>query len=292
MLKPYVGRFTTIPSGGFDVGSLLAALTSYLEAKVAGGKWLVRIDDADHSRRPRSLTDSILRTLDAYGFEWDGGILYQSTRLDYYDSVVERLFSQGLAYACTCSCKKLASYNTYPEFCRDALKSKQDASIRIRVPSLIYQFEDAVQGIFKQNISQSVGDFIIKHRDGLFSYQLAVVLDDAMQEISHVVRSADLLDSTPRQLYLQELLGLPAPKYLHIPILVNKAGKKLSKSQKTQALSQADTVYLLLTALTMLGQVTDSRLIKATPKDVLDYAVNCWDASLIPKQQEILSDLN
>lgn len=292
MLKPYIGRFAPTPSGGLHMGSLLAALASYLEAKAAKGQWLVRIEDIDPPREIAGAADNILHTLESYGFEWDGAVLYQSTRLDYYESVVDSLFNQGLAYACTCSRKQLEAYTVYPEFCRDALKLRQDASIRIRVPSLIYQFEDAVQGLFKQNIGQSVGDFIIKRRDGLFAYQLAVVLDDAMQGISHVVRGADLLDSTPRQLYLQELLGLSKPFYLHIPILVDQDGHKLSKSYCSPELSLTQTTCLLLNALTMLGQTTEYSLVKASPKEVLAYAINYWDASLIPKQQQIVSGLS
>lgn len=292
MSKPYIGRFAPTPSGSLHMGSLLAALASFLEAKAAAGKWLVRIEDIDPPREIPGAASHILRTLEAYGFEWDGEVLYQSTRLDYYESVVERLFNQGLAYACTCSRKQLEAYEVYPAFCRDALRAKQDAAIRIRVPALIYQFEDGVQGLFKQDIGQSVGDFIIKRRDGFFAYQLAVVLDDAMQGVSHVVRGADLLDSTPRQLYLQELLGVSPPHYVHIPILVNKAGHKLSKSQLSPELSVADTTGLLLQALTLLGQPTDGALIKATPKDVLDYAVAYWDVGLIPRQQQIVVDIS
>ncbi len=287
MPKPYIGRFAPTPSGGLHLGSLVAALASYLDAKAVNGKWLIRIEDIDPPREVLGATDNILRTLEAYGFEWDGEILYQSSRLADYEWVIDKLFSNGLAYACTCSRKQLENYSIYPNFCRDALKPRLDAAIRIRVPELIYQFTDRVQGKFSQHLGQEVGDFIIKRRDGFFAYQLAVVLDDAEQGITDIVRGADLLDSTPRQLYLQELLGFSIPKYLHVPILLDKNGHKLSKTQCSPILSMTEASKLLLTALEILGQPVETNLYQETPQHILNYAISNWCVDLIPKKQEI-----
>ncbi|UYZ84076.1 tRNA glutamyl-Q(34) synthetase GluQRS [Entomomonas sp. E2T0] len=285
MPKPYIGRFAPTPSGGLHLGSLVAALASYLDAKAANGKWLIRIEDIDPPREVVGATENILRTLEAYGFEWDGEILYQSSRLADYELVIDKLFNNGLAYACTCSRKQLENYSIYPNFCRDALKPRLDAAIRIRVPELIYQFIDRVQGNFSQHLGQEVGDFIIKRRDGFFAYQLAVVLDDSEQGITDIVRGADLLDSTPRQLYLQELLGFSMPKYLHVPILLDVNGHKLSKTQCSPILPIVEASKLLITALEVLGQPVETNLYKETPQQILNYAITNWCVDLIPKNQ-------
>ncbi|MFD1259538.1 tRNA glutamyl-Q(34) synthetase GluQRS [Entomomonas asaccharolytica] len=287
MPKPYIGRFAPTPSGGLHLGSLVAALASYLDAKAANGQWLIRIEDIDPPREVAGATDNILRTLEAYGFEWDGEILYQSNRLATYQSVIDRLLSNGLAYACTCSRKQLEDYSIYPNFCRDALKPCIDAAIRIRVPELIYQFNDRVQGKFSQHLGREVGDFIVKRRDGFFAYQLAVVLDDAEQGITDIVRGADLLDSTPRQLYLQELLGFSKPNYLHVPILLDENGHKLSKTQCSPILPIKQASQLLITALEILGQPIETNFYQETPKNILNYAVSNWCVDFIPKQQKI-----
>lgn len=291
MPKPYIGRFAPTPSGGLHLGSLVAALASYLDARAAKGKWLIRIEDIDPPREVAGAADNILRTLEAYGFEWDGEVLYQSSRLAAYQATIDRLFSNGLAYACDCSRKQLENYSVYPNFCRDALKPAIDAAIRVRVPDLNYHFTDRVQGYFAQQLAQQVGDFIIKRRDGLFAYQLAVVLDDAEQGITDIVRGADLLDSTPRQLYLQELLGYTQPNYLHVPILLGLDGHKLSKTQCSPILPVPQASALLLTALKILGQPVETSLTTATPSQILSYAITNWSVALIPKQQTITTTI-
>ena len=216
----YIGRFAPTPSGHLHFGSLVAALASYLDARSVGGRWLMRMEDLDPPREEPGAQAAILKALESYGFEWDGEMVRQSDRHDAYAEVVNRLFNHGLAYACTCSRKTLAPYHgIYPGLCRNAGHDTKDAAIRLRVPELEYHLIDRVQGEYRQHLGRDVGDFVIRRRDGLYAYQLAVVLDDAWQGITDIVRGADLLDSTPRQLYLQELLGLPQPRYLHICLL-------------------------------------------------------------------------
>ena len=242
------------------------------------------MEDLDPPREMPGAQAAIIEALHRYGFEWDGEWIRQSDRHDAYAQVVERLFSQGLAYACTCSRKQLEGYNgVYPGFCRNAGHSMENAAIRVRVPELEYAFTDRVQGEYRQHLGRDVGDFIIRRRDGLYAYQLAVVLDDAAQGVTDIVRGADLLDSTPRQLYLQELLGLSQPRYLHVPLIVQPDGHKLGKSYRSPALTPEQATPLLLRALRTLGQPTDDRLEHASPRQVLDCAIAHWDAALIPR---------
>ena len=280
----YIGRFAPTPSGHLHFGSLVAALASYLDARSVGGRWLLRMEDLDPPREMPGAQGAILDALQRYGFEWDGELVRQSERHDAYAQVVDRLFSMGLAYACTCSRKQLEGYHgIYPGLCRNAGHSMENAAIRVRVPELMYSFEDRVQGLFGQHLGRDVGDFVIRRRDGLYAYQLAVVLDDAWQGVTDIVRGADLLDSTPRQLYLQELLGLPQPRYLHVPLIVQPDGHKLGKSYRSPPLTASQATPLLLRALRTLGQATDDRLCHASPREVLDWAVTHWNASLIPR---------
>jgi len=280
----YIGRFAPTPSGHLHFGSLVAALASYLDARSVGGRWLLRMENLDPPREMPGAQAAILDALERYGFEWDGELVRQSERHGAYAQVLDRLFSQGLAYACTCSRKQLEGYNgVYPGLCRNAGHSMENAAIRLRVPELVYGFEDRVQGSFGQHLGREVGDFVIRRRDGLYAYQLAVVLDDAWQGVTDIVRGADLLDSTPRQLYLQELLGLSQPRYLHVPLIVQPDGHKLGKSYRSPPLTASQATPLLLRALRTLGQATDDRLCHASPREVLDWAVTHWNASLIPR---------
>ena len=250
----YIGRFAPTPSGHLHFGSLVAALASYLDARSVGGRWLMRMEDLDPPREEPGAQAAILKALESYGFEWDGDLVRQSERHDAYAEVLNRLFNHGLAYACTCSRKQLEPYHgIYPGLCRNAGHGADDAAIRLRVPELEYHFLDRVQGEYRQHLGREVGDFVIRRRDGLYAYQLAVVLDDAWQGITDIVRGADLLDSTPRQLYLQELLGLPQPRYLHIPLITQPDGHKLGKSYRSPPLTEDQATPLLLRALRALG---------------------------------------
>ena len=280
----YIGRFAPTPSGHLHFGSLVAALASYLDARSVGGRWLMRMEDLDPPREEPGAQAAILKALESYGFEWDGEMVRQSDRHEAYAEVLNRLFSQGLAYACTCSRKQLEPYHgIYPGLCRNAGHGTEDAAIRIRVPELDYHFIDRVQGEFHQHLGRDVGDFVIRRRDGLYAYQLAVVLDDAWQGITDIVRGADLLDSTPRQLYLQELLGLRQPRYLHIPLITQPDGNKLGKSYRSPPLSEDQATLWLLRALRALGHKPGAELAYATPREVLDWGITHWDALLIPR---------
>ncbi|AZD24532.1 Glutamyl-Q tRNA(Asp) synthetase [Pseudomonas chlororaphis subsp. aurantiaca] len=280
----YIGRFAPTPSGHLHFGSLVAALASYLDARAVGGRWLLRMEDLDPPREEPGAQAAILKALESYGFEWDGEMVRQSERHAAYAEVLDRLFNQGLAYACTCSRKQLEPYHgIYPGLCRNAGHGQEDAAIRLRVPELEYRFTDRVQGEFRQHLGRDVGDFVIRRRDGLYAYQLAVVLDDAWQGVTDIVRGADLLDSTPRQLYLQELLGLPQPRYLHVPLITQPDGHKLGKSYRSPPLAADQATPLLLRALRALGQNTDSEMVHANPREVLSWGIEHWDALLIPR---------
>jgi glutamyl-Q tRNA(Asp) synthetase len=282
--SPYIGRFAPTPSGHLHFGSLVAALASYLDARSVGGRWLMRMEDLDPPREEPGAQAAILKALESYGFEWDGEVVRQSDRHDAYAEVLNRLFNHGLAYACTCSRKTLAPYHgIYPGLCRNAGHDTKDAAIRLRVPELEYHFIDRVQGEYRQHLGREVGDFVIRRRDGLYAYQLAVVLDDAWQGITDIVRGADLLDSTPRQLYLQELLGLPQPRYLHIPLITQPDGHKLGKSYRSPPLTEDQATPLLLRALRALGHNPGAELAYATPREVLNWGIAHWDAMLIPR---------
>lgn len=284
----YVGRFAPTPSGFLHFGSLVAALASYLDARAVGGRWLLRMEDIDPPREAPGAQAAILRTLESYGLEWDDEVVYQSQRHDAYAETIQRLFQQGLAYACTCSRKQLEPYHgIYPGLCRNLGHDQHDAAIRVRVPELAYHFIDRVQGRFEQHLGRESGDFIIRRRDGLYAYQLAVVLDDAWQGVTDIVRGADLLDSTPRQLYLQELLGLRQPRYLHVPLIVQPDGHKLGKSYRSAPLPADQATPLLLRALRALGQPTDPAQAYATPQEVLTHACRHWNVDAIPKSMTL-----
>ncbi|MGV8843265.1 MAG: tRNA glutamyl-Q(34) synthetase GluQRS [Pseudomonas sp.] len=284
----YIGRFAPTPSGYLHFGSLVAALASYLDARAVGGRWLLRMEDLDPPREVAGAQTAILNTLESYGFEWDGCLVRQSQRHAEYQALVERLLQQGLAYACTCSRKQLEGYHgIYPGTCRDAGHGPQNAAIRLRVPELSYRFIDRVQGEHRQHLGREVGDFVIRRRDGLYAYQLAVVLDDAWQGVTDVVRGADLLDSTPRQLYLQELLGLAQPRYLHVPLIVQPDGHKLGKSYRSAPLPTDQAAPLLVRALRALGQALPSELEQARPPELLAWAVSHWEVGGIPHSRTL-----
>ena len=275
----YIGRFAPTPSGYLHFGSLVAALASYLDARAAGGRWLLRMEDLDPPREMPGAQTAIVESLERYG-----EMQRQSDRHAAYSEVIGQLLRAGLAYPCQCSRKQLEPWpGAYPGFCRNANQPLENAAIRLRVPSLEYRFSDRVQGEFGQHLERDVGDFVIRRRDGLFAYQLAVVLDDAWQGVTDVVRGADLLDSTPRQLYLQELLGLPQPRYLHVPLIIQPDGHKLGKSYRSPPLHPDEAVPLLLRALRALGQPTAPELNDAQPGELLAWAIPHWSAEHIPR---------
>lgn len=289
----YRGRFAPSPTGPLHFGSLVAALGSYLEARRRGGEWLLRIEDVDEPRCRPDAADGIRHTLAACGFAWDGEILVQSRRKDRYQEVLDRLRAGGHAYPCGCSRRELADSalasdgaHVYPGTCRDGLApGKAARAWRLRVPDEILCFDDAVQGRQCQDLARQVGDFILRRADGYFAYQLAVVVDDADQGISDVVRGADLIDSTARQILLQRLLGLPTPAYVHLPVAVNAAGEKLSKQTRAAPIDAADPVPALVAALEFLGQAPPREL--ASVGEFWGWALRHWDLARVPRRRSL-----
>ncbi len=255
------GRFAPSPTGPLHFGSLVAALGSYLEARARGGRWLMRMEDVDQPRCKQEHADSILSTLEAFGFEWDGVVLTQSTRGERYRAVFEQLKTAGALYPCGCTRSELAGAPAgidgapvYPGTCRAGLVAGRDARAwRLQLTGEV-AFDDLLQGPQNQNLPRDVGDCILLRADGLFAYQLAVVVDDADQGIDHVVRGADLIHSTPRQIYLQGLLGLRTPTYAHLPVAVDTAGEKLSKQTRAAPVDARNPGPALFAALAFLGQ--------------------------------------
>ena len=262
MSPAYRGRFAPSPTGPLHFGSLIAAVASYLDAKSCGGEWLVRIEDLDPPRVARGAADDILRTLEACGMQWDGAIVCQSTRFDAYHSALHRLRQRGVVYPCACSRREIADSAlagiegpVYPGTCRSGVAAGKTAhALRVDTRGVSITFDDAVQGPVRQNLETEAGDFVLYRADQVFAYQLAVVIDDAGQGITDIVRGADLLHSTPRQIYLQQLLGFPTPRYAHVAVAVNAQGEKLSKQTHAAAIDAAAPLPALFAALRFLGQ--------------------------------------
>jgi glutamyl-Q tRNA(Asp) synthetase len=288
----YIGRFAPSPSGPLHFGSLIAALASYLDAKAHGGRWLTRIEDVDETRCKSEHADDILRTLAAFGLNWDGEVMVQSRRKPAYEQALARLSEAHLTYACTCSRKEIADSAMgiegpiYPGTCRTLAMPIENNAIRVLTSNEPIHFTDRVQGKAIQRIESDIGDFVIKRRDGLFAYQLAVVVDDAAQGITHVVRGADLLDSTARQIYLQQLLGFIKPQYLHVPIVTNDVGQKLSKQTLAPGISPADAVTVIEAALRFLGQINPGSNLSVP--ELLAAAARNWQVSTIPRVRAAL----
>jgi glutamyl-Q tRNA(Asp) synthetase len=274
---------------------LVAALASWLDARAAGGGWLVRMEDLDRPRCEPGAADTILRQLEAYGLTWDDAVLYQSQRDDAYAAALDALRSQGAVFPCTCSRSQFAQAPRnaegeiiYPGNCRLHSRSgKTPHSWRVLVQDVSTHFLDLVHGELQQNVAREVGDFIVKRVDGLFAYQLAVVVDDAFQGITHVVRGADLLWNTPRQIYLQSLLGLPTPAYAHVPLMTNAAGQKLSKQTLAPALSLTDQSEALARALSALGHPPPADLHGARPAELLVWASAHWHIEDVPRESVV-----
>ncbi|ASR44546.1 tRNA glutamyl-Q(34) synthetase GluQRS [Xanthomonas citri pv. mangiferaeindicae] len=249
------GRFAPSPTGPLHAGSLVAALGSWLMARRSGGQWRVRIEDVDRPREVAGAADAQLAMLRACGLEWDGEIVRQSTRDALYQSALDRLLADGHAFVCHCSRSALAAAGGIHRGRCVASRPRPDPAIRLRVPpGTRIAFDDGLRGRIEQDLWAEVGDFVLRRADGLWAYQLAVVVDDADQGITEVVRGADLLDSTPRQILLQQRLGLPTPRHVHLPLLRDAAGRKLSKSLGAQAPDPADPLPALRAAWQALGQ--------------------------------------
>jgi glutamyl-Q tRNA(Asp) synthetase len=299
ILLTTIGRFAPSPTGPLHLGSLVTALGSYLLAKQGGGQWLLRIEDLDTPRVIPGVADDMLRTLETLGFQWDGEVLWQSRRSQVYAAALDRLLQSGVAYPCGCSRAEIARIATaphpgeegpvYPGLCRNGLPSGKSArSIRVRVADEPICFQDGLMGPVCQDLSTSGGDFVVKRADGLFAYHLAVVVDDAESGVNQIVRGADLLSSTPRQIHLQQLLGFPEPAYFHFPLVTDPDGTKLSKRDNAVSLASSCNLereghLLLFDSLRFLGQNPPVSLLHASCSEILFWAVEHFSLAGVPR---------
>ena len=268
-------------------GSLVSAVGSYLEAKSAGGAWLLRIEDIDPPREVAGSARRIIDDLNTLGMVPDGQVLYQSSRHAAYQEVIERLLARGLAYPCGCTRKDLPPSGIYSGTCRDGIaKGKRPRSIRFRVDGGQVDFDDRLQGRISDSTAGDGGDFVIRRADGFFAYQLAVVVDDHFQGVTQVVRGADLLESTGRQILLQKALGYKTPDYMHLPVAVFPDGRKLSKRTRTDPVSKHDPVTAVRLALQFLGQHPPTG---TSLKDLWEWSLGNWNPSLVPHARAILT---
>ena len=290
----YKGRFAPSPTGPVHFGTLVTAVGSYLQAKKNNGEWIVRMEDVDTTRKVAGADVDILNTLAAYGFEWHGEVIYQSKQSHHYQQALEQLISQSLIFPCLCSRKQLAETDSdiYPGTCRQQpLPEKNQHALRIIAENIDIAFVDAVMDKQSQNIKQQCGDFILKRRDGLFAYQLAVVVDDALQGISEVVRGADLLEVTARQIYLQQLLYYPTPDYCHLPLVIDDAGNKISKSEGAATVGTENKVRQLISALKFLGQQPPDELNEANISELWKWSIDHWRLDRVAKNNQLLPTL-
>jgi len=286
---PYRGRFAPSPTGPLHFGSIITAVASYADARAHQGEWLMRIEDVDEPRTVPGSASDILRTLEVLGFEWSGEVLYQTQRKNAYLDAMQQLAQQHLIYRCTCTRSELQAISPngiYPGLCADKHHAEHNEhAVRLRVPDARFEFHDGVMGQYEQNLQKDVGDFVIRRRDGLFAYQLAVVVDDAYQGVTHVVRGADLLDSTPRQIYLQQCLNYPKTEYMHLPLAVNTSGEKLSK--QTYAPHIRTDSAVLFDALNFLGQQVPAQFEHESCDAIWTWAIANWRREKIPKTNRL-----
>ncbi len=291
----YVGRFAPSPTGLLHMGSLMAAVASYLDARSAGGRWLLRIEDLDPPRELLGASNLFIETLLRFGFEWDGEIVWQGQRGARYQQVLDSLLECGLAYPCSCTRKMLQAAGrrgvdglVYSGLCRSGASPCADQlAYRLKVPDEVISVADRIQQVTVHNLFCDVGDFILRRADQLWAYQLAVVVDDADTGVTDVVRGADLLDSTPRQVYLQRVLGFPVVRYLHIPVITNMQGEKLSKQTCAPALRDGREVEQLWLALSLLYQNPPLSLRRASLAELWCWAVEAWDVAKFPQKRSV-----
>jgi len=292
-LAACVGRFAPSPTGPLHFGSLVAAVGSYLEARRHGGSWLVRMEDVDAPRTVPGAADQILLQLEQFGFEWDGPVLVQSERLGEYRAALDRLRATGPVFPCACSRREMTDSSLardgsrrYPGTCRHGLPAGREARAwRFLAPAGEFAWQDAVQGEQTEDVARDVGDFVLLRADGQFAYQLAVVVDDATQGVTHVVRGADLLDSTGRQIALQRALGFVTPCYAHLPVATNAQGEKLSKQTLAQALETAAPARSLWQALDFLGQSPPADLQNDGLQVLWQWALANWSLASVPARR-------
>lgn len=285
--NPVIGRFAPSPTGSLHFGSLVSAVGSFLQAKCPGGRWLLRIEDIDPPREVVGSSDEIIGDLRRLGMLADEPVLYQSSRASAYQTAVDLLLEKGLAYPCACSRKDLPSSGIYPGTCRNGIPNgKVSRAVRFRLDASVCVFDDTLQGLISESTASACGDFVIHRADGLYAYQLAVVIDDHFQGVTQIVRGADLLDSTCRQIFLQKALGIVTPEYMHLPVATSTDGKKLSKRKQADPVNHQDPGFAVRQALCFLGQ-------SPPPELSLDalwlWALEHWNNSLIPRQKKIIS---
>jgi glutamyl-Q tRNA(Asp) synthetase len=288
----YVGRFAPSPTGPLHLGSLVTAVASFLHARQTGGEWLVRIEDIDPPREVAGAADAILRTLEQLELHWDRSVLYQSTRLAAYDAVAERLLMTGRAFRCRCSRSAIRSANEgdsarYPGTCRDRHIPPGDAAVRVRADPAHVAFDDGLQGRIETDLAATLGDYVVVRRDALPAYHLAVVLDDAEQGVTTIVRGIDLLDSTAAHVHLQRVLGLATPRYYHLPVVVNEQQEKLSKQTGAAAVDAADR-KTAARALELLGVAVPQALATERPGALWEWALERWSIESLRGRREIL----
>ncbi|WP_330961480.1 tRNA glutamyl-Q(34) synthetase GluQRS [Photobacterium sp. 53610] len=288
----YTGRFAPSPSGPLHFGSLVAALGSYLQARARQGRWLVRMEDLDPPREMPGAADDILRTLEAFGLEWDGEVIYQSHRHHLYQAQIDQWLADGDAYYCRCSRKTIKDAGGfYPGTCRTASHTAADSAVRLKVSDAVTGFHDLLHGWISIPEQLAQEDFIIRRRDGLYAYNLAVVLDDIAQGITEVVRGADLIEPTGRQIGLYRQLGKPEVSYLHLPLVVTANGNKLSKQNHAPAIDKSQSGPLLCEAMTFLGMSPPPELSSAAPREILHWGIAHWDVSNLPPTTAITLNL-
>lgn len=292
-MNGYRGRFAPTPSGPLHFGSMVAAAGSYLDAKSGGGRWLLRIDDLDPPRVMPGAADAILRCLENFGMQWDEEVVYQSTRGEVYRDSLEQLRGRKLMYPCGCSRKAVEDASmvvgidgpVYPGTCRDGMPAGHTIrSLRVRTNGIAVEFEDQLQGRVRQQLAAEIGDFVLQRADGAFSYHLACAVDDADAGITHVVRGADLIASTPRQIYLQRLLGLLTPEYLHLPVAVNANSEKLSKQTLAQAVDSGRAAATLARILQFLGHAPPSEAAGEDVEALWSWGIENWRRGLLPRR--------
>jgi len=284
----YRGRFAPSPSGSLHFGSLITALASFLDAKKNNGTWLVRIEDIDPPREKLGASDNILRTLDAFGLHWDEPVLFQSQQSQRYLEVISGLFKQEQSYYCCCTRAQIKALGgIYQGHCRQLAQTKEGSAIRVKNDQPVASYHDLIQGQVSCDHAFSQEDFTIFRKDGLFAYQLAVVVDDIQQNISHVIRGCDLLTPTSRQLSFYQILNQKAPTFAHIPLAITDQGYKLSKQNKAPAINNSNPQPTLLSALAFLGQMPPNELTTYPVDDIISWAIESCQLNLVPKHREI-----
>lgn len=274
------GRFAPSPTGPLHMGSLVAAMASYLFAKKQQGSWIIRVEDLDPPREKKGMAEQQIKTLQLFGLNSDEPIVWQSQRTEIYEQAINQLLLEDKAFYCSCSRKQLQSQNGIHNLCKTP-ENRQQSSVRLRMPNSDLTFVDKIYGTQTQNLSREVGDVVLKRADGLFAYQLAVVADDAKQNITQVIRGADLLDSTLRQIYLQQQLNINTPEYAHIPLVLDHSGQKLSKSQWAKALNEEDCFHTFKLAYQHLGQNSSVLNRQHNAETRLEIALHHFDVRLI-----------